>query len=172
MACVISMKRNDLAVSWGFRLQGGADFRIPLSIKKVSSDSPAGIAGLSDGDVILKINGLDANAITHQEALNQIRSAQLELHLVAEKQKMSIIRPTLPAQKFAAPLGSELHLDASVDGTVNVTLGDNQVAAQPATRTVLKKKAPERKLIGTNSLGKPIYEGGALDLNAPKPFYG
>ena len=36
MPCVISMKRNDRAVPWGFRLQGGTDFRIPLSIKKVS----------------------------------------------------------------------------------------------------------------------------------------
>ena len=35
MPTVISMKRNDLAIPWGFRLQGGKDFRIPLSIKKV-----------------------------------------------------------------------------------------------------------------------------------------
>jgi len=84
MPSVISMKRNDLGVAWGFRLQGGKDFRIPLSIKKVTSDSPAGISGLSDGDIILQINGVPATEITHQQGINMIKAAQLELNLVAE----------------------------------------------------------------------------------------
>jgi len=85
MPCVISMKRNDRAVPWGFRLQGGTDFRIPLSIKKVNSDSPAGISGLSDGDIILQINGIPSTEITHQQGINMIKSAGLELNLVAER---------------------------------------------------------------------------------------
>ena len=31
------IERSSLDERWGFRLQGGADFRIPLSIKKVSN---------------------------------------------------------------------------------------------------------------------------------------
>jgi len=85
MPCAISMKRNDLAVPWGFRLQGGTDFRIPLSIKKVSSDSPAGISGLTDGDIILQINGVPATEITHQQGINMIKGAGLELNLIAER---------------------------------------------------------------------------------------
>lgn len=31
----VLLERSSLDQSWGFRLQGGADFRLPLSIKKV-----------------------------------------------------------------------------------------------------------------------------------------
>ena len=31
----ICLERPDSSVSWGFRLQGGADYRLHLSIKKV-----------------------------------------------------------------------------------------------------------------------------------------
>jgi len=78
------MKRSDRGVAWGFRLQGGTDFRIPLSIKKVTSDSPAGVSGLTDGDIIHQINGIPATEITHQQGINMIKSAGLELNLVAE----------------------------------------------------------------------------------------
>ena len=40
----VLLERNSVDQSWGFRLQGGTDFRLPLSIKKVcrvmSSSSP------------------------------------------------------------------------------------------------------------------------------------
>lgn len=31
----VQIERSSLEQNWGFRLQGGADFRLPLSIKKV-----------------------------------------------------------------------------------------------------------------------------------------
>ena len=31
----VSLERSSLDQSWGFRLQGGVDYRLPLSIKKV-----------------------------------------------------------------------------------------------------------------------------------------
>jgi hypothetical protein len=31
----VLLERSSLNQSWGFRLQGGSDFRLPLSIKKV-----------------------------------------------------------------------------------------------------------------------------------------
>jgi len=127
------MKRNDQAVPWGFRLQGGTDFRIPLSIKKVNSDSPAGISGLSDGDIILQINGIPSTEITHQQGINMIKSAGLELNLVAERQQASIIKPTMEPQKFTVPMGSGLMLDAAMDGACQVKLGGARVAGQPAS---------------------------------------
>ena len=51
----------------------------------MTSDSPAGISGLSDGDIILQINGVPATEITHQQGINMIKAAQLELNLVAER---------------------------------------------------------------------------------------
>jgi hypothetical protein len=35
----VLLERSSLNQSWGFRLQGGADFRLPLSIKKVCLSS-------------------------------------------------------------------------------------------------------------------------------------
>jgi len=130
MPTVISMKRSDRGVAWGFRLQGGTDFRIPLSIKKVTSDSPAGVSGLTDGDIIHQINGIPATEITHQQGINMIKSAGLELNLVAERQQASIIKPTMNPQKFTAVLGSELTLDAAMDGSCQVKLGGAHVAGQ------------------------------------------
>jgi hypothetical protein len=34
-ATPVSLERSSLDQSWGFRLQGGIDYRLPLSIKKV-----------------------------------------------------------------------------------------------------------------------------------------
>ena len=51
----------------------------------MNSDSPAGISGLSDGDIILQINGIPSTEITHQQGINMIKSAGLELNLVAER---------------------------------------------------------------------------------------
>ena len=31
----VSLERSSLEQSWGFRLQGGIDYRLPLSVKKV-----------------------------------------------------------------------------------------------------------------------------------------
>jgi hypothetical protein len=33
----VQLERSSLDQNWGFRLQGGFDFRVPLSIKKVLS---------------------------------------------------------------------------------------------------------------------------------------
>ena len=35
----VQLERSSLDQNWGFRLQGGADFRLPLSIKKVRMTS-------------------------------------------------------------------------------------------------------------------------------------
>ncbi len=35
----VLLERPSFDQSWGFRLQGGADFRLPLSVKKVFHES-------------------------------------------------------------------------------------------------------------------------------------
>jgi len=174
MPTVISMKRSDHGVPWGFRLQGGTDFRIPLSIKKVSSDSPAGISGLTDGDIILQINGVPSTEITHQQGINMIKSADLVLDLVAERQQASIIKPTLTPQKFTVPLGSELVLDAAIDGACQVKLGGAHVAGQPAETPPPPPKVSVLKLapISNASVLNMVSKSKVAVINsAPKPFY-
>lgn len=48
----------------GFRLQGGADYRLALSVKKVSQGTPAH-QKLHPGDVIVAIQGNDVTTAPH-----------------------------------------------------------------------------------------------------------
>ncbi|NXU10306.1 PDLI7 protein, partial [Pardalotus punctatus] len=59
---------------WGFRLQGGKDFSMPLSISRLTPGGKAAQAGVGVGDWVLYIDGESTNAMTHIEAQNRIRA--------------------------------------------------------------------------------------------------
>ncbi|GAB1604973.1 PDZ and LIM domain protein 1 [Argonauta hians] len=88
-ATVINLQRN-AGESWGFRLQGGLDFRQQLSVKKVVPNSPAQ-GRLHGGDAILAIGSTNTQNLTHQQANQLIKNAGNMLQL------------TLIKQAFAAP---------------------------------------------------------------------
>ncbi|XP_055903886.1 titin isoform X2 [Eupeodes corollae] len=67
MVIDIKMCRFD-NVPWGFRLVGGADFDIPLTVVKVTEGSLAEEAGLKLDDVIVRINDEATSPMTHDEA--------------------------------------------------------------------------------------------------------
>lgn len=103
-------------------MQGGVDYRLHLSIKKVSTGSPAHNK-LHAGDVIVGIQGNDCTHFTHQQANDLIRMSGSTLSLMVRKLvraykcnlyrlldliiyfifnrgQYSIIKPTKPAVKF------------------------------------------------------------------------
>ncbi|XP_032559225.1 PDZ and LIM domain protein 7 isoform X4 [Chiroxiphia lanceolata] len=53
---------------WGFRLQGGKDFSMPLSISRLTPGGKAAQAGVGVGDWVLYIDGESTSAMTHIEA--------------------------------------------------------------------------------------------------------
>ncbi|XP_015751642.1 PREDICTED: PDZ and LIM domain protein 7-like [Acropora digitifera] len=55
---------------WGFRLQGGKEFRAPLRIAKVTSNSKAEKAGITEGLLVRSINSANCEDWTHSDALN------------------------------------------------------------------------------------------------------
>lgn len=57
---------------WGFRLQGGKDFNVPLSISRLTPGGKAAQAGVAVGDWVLSIDGENAGA-SHTSKL-RIRS--------------------------------------------------------------------------------------------------
>jgi len=79
--------------SWGFRLQGGRDFRQQLSVKKVSPGSPAD-GRIHAGDAIASINGYDASQLTHSQASQMIRNAGQVLQLSLDKGVYKSFKPT------------------------------------------------------------------------------
>ncbi|KAM8765319.1 PDZ and LIM domain protein 7 isoform 3-T3 [Rhynchonycteris naso] len=66
---------------WGFRLQGGKDFNVPLSISRLTAGGKAAQAGVAVGDWVLSIDGKNAGGLTHIEAQNKIRACGESLSL-------------------------------------------------------------------------------------------
>lgn len=69
----------------GFRITGGADFEMPITVFQVKESSPAAKAGLNLGDQIVTINGADASAMRLATAESVIKQAGEQLHLVVTK---------------------------------------------------------------------------------------
>ncbi|CAL8276806.1 unnamed protein product [Merluccius merluccius] len=70
---------------WGFRLQGGKDFCLPLTISRLTDGGKAARANLSVGDVVLSIDGIATNGMNHLEAQNKIKSCTGHLSLTLQR---------------------------------------------------------------------------------------
>ncbi|XP_061692480.1 LIM domain-binding protein 3-like isoform X2 [Syngnathoides biaculeatus] len=79
---------------WGFRLQGGKDFNMPLTISRITPGSKAAHANLVQGDVIMAIDGVSTEGMTHLEAQNKIKMATYNLALTMTKSKRPVVMPT------------------------------------------------------------------------------
>ncbi|KAI5636798.1 PDZ domain (Also known as DHR or GLGF) domain-containing protein [Phthorimaea operculella] len=66
---------------WGFRLIGGTDFNMPLTVVKVVPNSPADAAGLRNGDTVAHIDGADSTGMSHEDSKKVLATAGTELHL-------------------------------------------------------------------------------------------
>lgn len=71
---LVVLYRDSLHTPWGFRLEGGQDFKQPLTIQRVFQGSPAA-SDLLRGDVITAIHNEDARFLQHQEANDLIRNS-------------------------------------------------------------------------------------------------
>ncbi|XP_073541986.1 LIM domain-binding protein 3 isoform X14 [Phyllobates terribilis] len=98
---------------WGFRLQGGKDFNMPLTISRVTPGSKAAQSNVNQGDLVVAIDGVSTDGMTHLEAQNKIKSASYNLSLTLQKSKrpgpvpiatprMDSPMPVIPHQKVIA----------------------------------------------------------------------
>ncbi|XP_053195362.1 PDZ and LIM domain protein 5b [Scomber japonicus] len=69
---------------WGFRLQGGKDFCLPLTISRLTDGGKAAKAKMIVGDIILTINGISTDSMTHLEAQNKIKACTGNLSLTLQ----------------------------------------------------------------------------------------
>ncbi|XP_061823728.1 LIM domain-binding protein 3-like isoform X3 [Nerophis lumbriciformis] len=107
---------------WGFRLQGGKDFNMPLTISRISPGSKAALANLVQGDAIVAIDGVSTEGMTHLEAQNKIKMATYNLALTMSKFKrpvvmppprMDISFPMIPHQQVFTPAAPNVGFNAS-----------------------------------------------------------
>ena len=82
---VILLKRHTANVPLGFKIQGGQDFSIPLSLLEVTPNSLADQVGLRPGDAILKIGNMDTTWMEHNRAKQEIMNAGNEFWLTIER---------------------------------------------------------------------------------------
>lgn len=70
---------------WGFRLQGGKDFCLPLTISRLTDGGKAAKAKISVGDIILSIDGISTDGMNHLEAQNKIKACAGNLSLTMQR---------------------------------------------------------------------------------------
>ncbi|KAK1806967.1 hypothetical protein P4O66_005452, partial [Electrophorus voltai] len=69
---------------WGFRLQGGKDFNMPLAISRLTDIGKAAKAGVGVGDLVLSIDRVNTEEMNHLEAQNKIKACTGNLHLTLQ----------------------------------------------------------------------------------------
>ncbi|KAF5906448.1 PDZ and LIM domain protein 7 isoform X1, partial [Clarias magur] len=74
---------------WGFRLQGGKDFSMPLTVSRLTPGGKAAQAGVGVGDSVVAIGDCNTEEMTHVEAQNQIRAATDSLILKLSRASQS-----------------------------------------------------------------------------------
>ncbi|XP_016531611.1 PDZ and LIM domain protein 7 isoform X1 [Poecilia formosa] len=95
---------------WGFRLQGGKDFSMPLTVSRLTPGGKAAQAGVGVGDWVVSICDANAEEMTHVEAQNKIRAATDSLTLTlsralkgGEERKDSLSSASAPPKYSFAP---------------------------------------------------------------------
>ncbi|XP_042860089.1 LIM domain-binding protein 3-like isoform X3 [Penaeus japonicus] len=133
----VTLERDGHDQPWGFRLQGGVDVAMPLSVQRVLVGTPAdGV--LLKGDVITKISCTDTKGITHQQAADLFNNAgnQIDVYL----KRPGAPSPPATAAAAAAPQ-TPLVNGGPVQSPVAATNPENPaVRSLPKTQFALKSQ--------------------------------
>ncbi|KAK0144876.1 LIM domain-binding protein 3 [Merluccius polli] len=131
---------------WGFRLQGGKDFNMPLTISRITPGSKAAGGSLAQGDIISAIDGLSTEGMTHLEAQNKIKSASAKLALTMQKSRRPAPVPTA-TPRMDSPMPVIPHQKKEMEEGVKMEdplSSGSCLAKSPARRSLFQspEKAP------------------------------
>ncbi|XP_019503078.1 PREDICTED: PDZ and LIM domain protein 5 isoform X9 [Hipposideros armiger] len=112
---------------WGFRLQGGKDFNMPLTISSLKDGGKASQANVRIGDVVLSIDGISANGMTHLEAQNKIKGCTGSLNMTLQRASATTKSEPVPVQK------------------------KTQVTNNPGTTKIPPKRPPRKHIVERNT---------------------
>ncbi|XP_041338063.1 PDZ and LIM domain protein 7 isoform X5 [Pyrgilauda ruficollis] len=121
---------------WGFRLQGGKDFSMPLSISRLTLGGKAAQAGVGVGDWVLYIDGESTSAMTHIEAQNRIRACGDRLCLTLSRAQNQLGKP----QKDSLPCSEPLKYNFAPSTALNKTARPFGAGSPPNPRPGLVTK--------------------------------
>jgi len=120
-----TLKRETVGQKWGFGLTGGRDVSLTFRIEKVALASPAGQAGLSNLDYLIKVNGREVFEMNHNDVVKMIKESSGDtLELEIERGQGTDVVPNFdwvfPKEKAAEePPASAYYLDAMKKGLEN-----------------------------------------------------
>ncbi|XP_068905881.1 glutamic acid-rich protein isoform X4 [Tenebrio molitor] len=80
--------------SWGFRLTGGAEYDVPLTVVNVTEGSIAEKGGLRTNDIIVRVNDAPTAGLTHYEAHDLLIAAKNNLILAVRRDLSGLVSPT------------------------------------------------------------------------------
>ncbi|XP_026206370.1 LIM domain-binding protein 3b isoform X2 [Anabas testudineus] len=124
---------------WGFRLQGGKDFNMPLTISRITPGSKAAGGSLAQGDVISAIDGVSTEGMTHLEAQNKIKSATAKLTLSMQKSRRPAPVPTAtPRMDSPMPIIPHQKVIANTAANVEYTPSFNPIALKDSALSTHK----------------------------------
>ncbi|XP_053149882.1 PDZ and LIM domain protein 7 isoform X1 [Hemicordylus capensis] len=121
---------------WGFRLQGGKDFNMPLSISRLTPGGKAAQAGVGVGDWVLSIDGENTSTLTHIEAQNKIRACGDKLSLSLSRVQNLLGKP----QKDSLPSSEPLKYNFAPSNALNKTARPFGVTSAPNSQPGLVTK--------------------------------
>ncbi|NXJ75645.1 PDLI7 protein, partial [Trogon melanurus] len=121
---------------WGFRLQGGKDFSMPLSISRLTPGGKAAQAGVGVGDWVLYIDGESTGSMTHIEAQNRIRACGDRLCLTLSRAQNHLGKP----QKDSLPCSEPLKYNFAPSTALNKTARPFGASSPPNPRPGLVTK--------------------------------
>ncbi|XP_062902933.1 PDZ and LIM domain protein 5-like isoform X2 [Mobula hypostoma] len=144
---------------WGFRLQGGKDFNMPLTISRLSEGGKAAQASIEVGDVVLSIDGVSAEGMAHLAAQNMIKACTGSL-------KLSLQRAT-PAPK---PTATTVQKDESREHTIPVaSIAPMALKAPPAASSAYNKTARPFGATSSPRVSPAPYVPASSPLTQPPP---
>ncbi|XP_075854870.1 PDZ and LIM domain protein 5 isoform X5 [Microcebus murinus] len=137
---------------WGFRLQGGKDFNMPLTISSLKDGGKASQANVRIGDVVLSIDGISANGMTHLEAQNKIKGCTGSLNMtlqrasaISKPEPISVQKPTVTS--VCSETAQEL-----AEGQRRGSQGDSkQQNGNPGTVKIPPKRPPRKHIVERNT---------------------
>ncbi|XP_076451780.1 PDZ and LIM domain protein 7-like [Babylonia areolata] len=154
----LQLRRYDTSTPWGFRLQGGSEFNMPLYVAQVAPKSIADKAGVRHGDGILEICDCSAQGWSHTQAKQAMIRAGNEVDLVVQ-------RGVVDVQEVAAPDTGEKRVELD-EGSINPNMNEGS-----KYRNVMPKsyRILEQQLGGAGPPSVFGKKGGAKPAAAPAP---
>ncbi|XP_065500464.1 PDZ and LIM domain protein 7 [Caloenas nicobarica] len=149
---------------WGFRLQGGKDFSMPLSISRLTPGGKAAQAGVGVGDWVLYIDGENTSSMTHIEAQNRIRACGDRLCLTLSRAQNHLGKPQkhCPQQNSSALRGQLTSESTARAGDETCDVRAPGACLHPPAQWVLSlDKQPPQLLVSPST---PTYDPVKLQL--------